>query len=468
MIRILNQYVSPKCVLLFILETLLTVTAILCAVWLRFWSNPADFERYVTAPMFRWQLLAVMLVFQICFYYGNLYAPVAVHDRNEQLIRLGQSLGVACLSLGVVYYLFPPLLMDRGVFLISTGLIAALIVATRLFLDTAWRVAGIRQNSLILGTGDLATLVVSELNRRQDLAAKVVGFLGASAEETGSDVVPGGPVLGTIDDLEDVVRRYDVHRIIVAVTDRRGTLPIRQLVRLRVAGLQVEDAHTTIAALTGRIWLKIVQPSWFVFTEGFHRSNITLMFKRLSDLVLATAGLILSLPIMVLVAIAVFLDSGRPIFFRQARVGFRDKPFQLLKFRSMVTDAESARGAQWATNDDPRVTPVGRYLRKYRLDELPQFINIIRGEMSFVGPRPERPVFVADLQRAIPYYDERHLVRPGLTGWAQINSGYGASVEDTMRKVEYDLFYLKNMSFFFDCIILLQTLRIVFTGHGSR
>jgi exopolysaccharide biosynthesis polyprenyl glycosylphosphotransferase len=193
-----------------------------------------------------------------------------------------------------------------------------------------------------------------------------------------------------------------------------------------------------------------------------------LAFKRTCDVILATVGLMVSLPIMVLVAMAIWLDSGHPIFFRQTRVGLRDTPFQLLKFRSMTTDAEQSRGAQWATSDDPRATRVGRYLRKYRLDELPQFINVIRGEMSFVGPRPERPVFVAQLQKAIPYYDERHLVRPGLTGWAQVNCGYGASVEDTMRKLEYDLFYLKNMSFFFDCMILIQTLRTVSTGHGAR
>jgi sugar transferase (PEP-CTERM system associated) len=468
MIQLLDQYVSPKSLLLFVLEAILTAISILCAVWLRFWQNPGDFDRYVNAPMFPWQLLAVMLVFQICFYYGNLYSPLTVQDRNEQYIRLGQSLGVGCVFLGVVYYIFPPLLIGRGVLLIGTGLIVAFVLGVRMLLDTAWKAADIRQNSLVLGTGDLAALVADELNKRQDLSARVVGCLGASREQTGREIIPGMRVLGTIDDLESVVERHSVSRIIVAVSDRRGTLPIRQLMRLRVAGLRVEDVHTTMAALTGRIWLKIVQPSWFVFTEGFRRSNITLILKRALDILLAVLALTIALPVMVLVAIAIWIDSGRPILFRQARVGWRDRPFQLLKFRSMGTDAERGGVAQWASSDDPRVTRVGRYLRKYRLDELPQFINIIRGEMSFVGPRPERPVFVNELQKAIPYYDERHLVRPGLTGWAQVNSGYGASVEDSMRKLEYDLFYLKNMSFWFDCMILIHTLRIVFTGHGAR
>src|SRR5437868_9718572 len=217
MIKILNQYVSPKSLLLFVLETLLTATSILCAAWLRFWSNPTDFDKYINAPLFPWQLLAVMFVFQICFYYGNLYTPVAVQDRNEQLIWLGQSLGVGCLFLGSVYYIFPPLLIGRGVLLISTGLIAAFVMTNRLLLDTAWKMADIRQNNLVLGTGELAMLVVGELSKRQDLTAKVIGLIDTRAEETGRKIMPGTPVLGTIDDLEDVVQRHGVFRIIVAV-----------------------------------------------------------------------------------------------------------------------------------------------------------------------------------------------------------------------------------------------------------
>ena len=243
---------------------------------------------------------------------------------------------------------------------------------------------------------------------------------------------------------------------------------MRELVRLRVQGVGVEDAHSTMSALTGRIWLESIHPSWFVFGEGFHRSRLNLAVKRALDLSFGIFGLVISLPVMALVAIAVRLDSKGPALFRQDRVGLRGRTFDVLKFRSMQLDAEESGGAQWAAKDDPRITRVGRFIRKFRLDELPQFFNVIQGNMSFVGPRPERPVFVEQLRKKIPYYDERHSVRPGITGWAQVQYGYGASVEDAARKLEYDLFYLKNMSVLFDCAIVLQTVRTVVAGTTAR
>jgi len=245
-------------------------------------------------------------------------------------------------------------------------------------------------------------------------------------------------------------------------------LPTRALVSLRVRGIRVEDAATALSALTGRVSLDAVKPSWFVFSDGFHRSKWNELLKRVLDLFAATVGLALSAPLMLLVGLAVRFDSKGPVLYRQTRVGRMGKTFELLKFRSMRTDAEHLTGAQWATQDDPRVTRVGRFIRKYRLDELPQFINVIRGHMSFVGPRPERPYFVEELRNVIPYYDERHSVRPGITGWAQVQYPYGASVEDAFKKLEYDLFYLKNVSLVFDLAIIFQTIRIVTGGHGGR
>jgi exopolysaccharide biosynthesis polyprenyl glycosylphosphotransferase len=237
---------------------------------------------------------------------------------------------------------------------------------------------------------------------------------------------------------------------------------------MKVSGVRVEDAHSTISALSGRVWLETIKPSWFVFSDGFRRSAVTLVLKRAIDLSCGVVGLLVSLPVMLLVMLAIRLDSKGPAIFRQTRVGLRGKCFELLKFRSMRADAEARNGAQWASQQDPRVTRVGRFLRKYRLDELPQFVNVIRGDMSFVGPRPERPVFVDQLRKEISYYDERHTVRPGLTGWAQVQYRYGSSVQDAIRKLEYDLFYLKNMSVMFDCAIIFKTIGIVLTGSGSR
>jgi exopolysaccharide biosynthesis polyprenyl glycosylphosphotransferase len=275
------------------------------------------------------------------------------------------------------------------------------------------------------------------------------------------------PVLGASADIESIVADHEITRIVVAIESLHGE-PIQDLIRLRVQGLRVEHAHMTIAGLTGRIWLEAVQSSWFLFSNGFRRSRWTLAWKRGFDLIVGLSGLLVSTPIMILVAIAIRFDSPGPIIYRQTRVGFKGRLFELLKFRSMRVDAEVGTGAQWAQEQDPRVTRLGRILRKYRLDELPQFINVIRGEMSFVGPRPERPMFVEQLRKEIPYYDERHMVRPGLTGWAQVEYQYGSTIQHACRKLEYDLFYLMNMSTLFDSAIALKTIRILLSGRGSR
>jgi len=411
--------------------------------------------------------LLVIVIFQLCFYYSDLYNLNVIRGRSEQLIYLGQSLGSACLVLGALYYIFPGLLIGRGIFLISVFLVAAFVTLNRVVLDRAWQIAAPKQNILILGTHGMALNIARELTARDDLNVNLVGFIDP-ANERHAETVFGHPVLGTMKDLELLTLEHRVARIVVALEDRRGTLPVRELVRLRVQGVGVEDAHSTISALSGRIWLESIHPSWFVFSEGFRRSRLTLSIKRALDISFGILGLMTSLPVMALVALAVKLDSEGPAIFRQRRVGLGGRPFELLKFRSMRMDAEHANGAQWAASDDPRITRVGKYIRKFRLDELPQFLNVIRGEMSFVGPRPERPIFVEQLRKDISYYDERHSVRPGITGWAQVMYPYAATVEDSVRKLEYDLFYLKNMSIFFDCAIILKTIRTVVTGEGGR
>jgi sugar transferase (PEP-CTERM system associated) len=469
MIRILNQYVSPKSLLLIALEGVLIVAGLLCGARIRFLGSAIEFNAYVQAPQFVLQLVLFVVTFQVCFYYSDLYDLRALRGRQEELICLGQSLGAASLFLGLMYFVFPSLLIGRGVFFIGMAVVTTLVIVARMSLERAWRVVS-PQKILILGTKELAITAANELTLRRDLNVKVAGFLepcgdtGARAKQGGFS----GRILGNMDDVLPVVEEHQISRIVVAMEDARGCLPIRDLVRLRVQGVRVEDAHSTVSALSGRIWLNMVRPSWFIFSDGFRRSGMTLVLKRMIDLAAGLTGLVFSAPLMLLVAVAVRLDSKGPAIYAQTRVGFRGKEFKVLKFRSMRVDAEAHSGAQWAQKDDQRVTRVGRYLRKYRLDELPQFINVIRGEMSFVGPRPERPVFVERLRDIISYYDERHSVRPGLTGWAQVQFSYGASVEDACRKLEYDLFYLKNMSVLFDAVIIVKTIRIMLTGRGGR
>jgi sugar transferase (PEP-CTERM system associated) len=468
MIRLFNQYVSSKSIVLMVIEGGLLVLALLCGTWIRIRTIGLDFDDYIGLPEFPIQAVTFVGILQICFYYCDRYDLTAIRRGTEQFISLVQSVGAGCLLLGLLYFVFPSLQLGRGVFFISVVLVASFVMVSRALLDQVWKVAAPKENILILGTGPLAMTVARELNTRDDLNAAVAGFADVAATAQDGRRICDRPVLGSTARLPEIIQRHAISRIVVALEDRRSALPVHDLVRLRVSGLRIEEAHTIIAALTGRVWLEMVRPSWFVFSDGFQRSTPTLVIKRMLDLVCGLLGLLLTLPVMALLAIAIRLDSKGPAIYRQTRVGLRGKPFELLKFRSMRVDAEALNGAQWAQEQDPRVTPLGRFLRRYRLDELPQFVNVIRGDMSFVGPRPERPVFVDQLRQNISYYDERHTVRPGLTGWAQVQYHYGASVEDTARKLEYDLFYLKNMSIAFDCVIILKTIRIVLTGFGGR
>jgi sugar transferase (PEP-CTERM system associated) len=466
MIRIFSQYVSPKSVLLIGLETVLIALSLLIGARLRFFNQAGEFTNYVRWPEFILQILVVVVVLQICFYYSDLYNLAVLRRHPQLVIGMTESLGAACLLLGLMYYIFPGLLLAHGIFFIGVGLVALSTFANRLALDRAWKFASPKERILLFGAGDLAVTVAREFSRRDDLNIELAGFVEPSDSQGGKELF-GRPILGSADQLDALVAAHRITRIVVALEDFRGVLPVRALVRLRVQGIRVEDAHSTISALNGRVWLSTVKPSWFVFSDGFRRSRMTMLVKRVGDIAFSLIGIVVSLPIMLLVALAVWLESEGPVVFRQTRVGLRGATFELLKFRSMRADAEQGTGAQWAKVDDPRATWLGKYLRKFRLDELPQFVNIISGEMSFVGPRPERPVFVDQLRQKISYYDERHSVRPGLTGWAQVQYPYGASEEDAARKLEYDLFYLKNMSIFFDCAIILQTIRRVCKGHGA-
>jgi len=465
MVRVLNRYIAPKALLLVALEGFLVVLSLVVAAKLRFWQDPEEFAKYTESSSFVLQTLTVLITLVMCFYYNDLYDLRGFRILSEQFLSVGQALGAGCILLAAVYFLIPGLLVSRGVLFIAVGTVFGAVTVTRAALSRVWRLTGERK-VLILGDGNLAVTVAHEFAKRDDLDIRVIGLVAPG--ETNSLEVFGHPILGSASRLPEIVREHSISRIIVAMEDRRGALPTRDLVRLRVQGIEVEEAESALASLTGRVWLGSVRPSWFVFSGGFRRSWITIVLKRAIDLASGILGLALSAPLMVLVAIAIRLDSMGPIFYRQVRVGFGDRPFEILKFRSMCAAAEADSGAQWSPESDPRITRVGRTLRKYRLDELPQFINVIRGDMSLVGPRPERPVFVEQLREKILFYDERHSVRPGVTGWAQVEYKYGSSLADAYRKLEYDIFYLKNMSLFFDAAILVRTVRIVLFGHGGR
>ena len=463
-IRVFSQYVSVKSLLLILVESFVIVLSFVLAAKLRFWDEPDQFLIYAGSTSFLLQVITVLLVLETCCYYNSLYDLSVIRPRSEQFLCLAQALGAGCLLLGLLYYMLPGLLVGGGMLFTALALTTAFVVSLRIVMDWVWHVTTPERRVLILGAGEIAVAAARELEKRVDLNFRIAGFV--TPDQRPFNELLRHPVLGDQRALQEIATSQRVSKIIVALEDLRGTLPTRDLVRLRVQGIEIEDAHSALAALTGRVWLRTVRPSWFVFSTGFERSKLTLLVKRVIDLSFGLIGLVLSSPLIFLTAVAVRLDSEGPIFYRQERVGAAGKVFRLIKFRSMRVDAEATQGAQWAEENDPRITRVGRFLRKYRLDEVPQFLNVIRGEMSFVGPRPERPCFVERLRERIPFYDERHSVRPGITGWAQVEFTYTASVEDAYQKLEYDLFYLKNLSILFDLAIVFRTVRVVLFGVG--
>ncbi|HPU70860.1 MAG TPA: sugar transferase [Bryobacteraceae bacterium] len=463
MTRIFDLYISRSAILLALIEGLAIAACLAAAVRFTLPEAPGHHTAGLAGFV---PVIPILAVFQIAFYYNDLYHFAAFRNSLLSALRLGQSLGAGCLALAALYYAAPALMLERTSFLLGLALVAISSGLTRA-LVALWRTRGPVDNVAIIGCGTLALTVAREINRREDLHLRLLGLVDEAPWQhrtsAGSE-----PVIGSMGDLPALVEENRVSRLIVAVEDNRRVLPVRGLVGLRLRGVKIEDAASALASLTGRVWLSVVRPSWFVYAEGFRRSKLTLAVKRAVDIVVSAVAIVICAPLVPLIAAAIRLDSRGPVFYRQTRVGYQGRTFQLLKFRSMHENAERANEALWAREQDPRSTRVGRFLRKSRLDELPQFINVLRGEMSFVGPRPERPAFVEQLRKEIPYYDERHSVRPGITGWAQVRYRYGASVNDAERKLEYDLFYLKNMSLAFDMLIAFETVRIVLFGRGAR
>jgi sugar transferase (PEP-CTERM system associated) len=449
-----------------LVEFVLLILAFVAAVGIRFYQHPSGrpFDLHLL-----WLKAAVSaLILQVCMYYTDLYEDSAMRRRVEVLLRFGQAFLFGTLILVLVYYAVPPLQVGRGILLIFLPLSLAAVALWRAFF--AWLVGreALSDSVLILGTGQAAQHVVVEILRREPWGFRVVGFIGQHPTEVGKRLV-NPTVIGTVKDIQALVSEHHITLIVVALEDRRGTMPVQELLRARLEGVRVEEATNFLERLTGKIVLKNLRPSWLVFSRGFNKPRLFRSTKRAVELVVAAVMMGLAAPLMLIVALVVRLDSAGPVLYRQERVGEKGRVFPLYKFRTMRQDAEAGTGPVWASKDgDPRITRVGRFLRKTRLDELPQLLNVLRGEMAFVGPRPERPHFVENLRKVIPYYDERHGVKPGITGWAQIKFGYGSTIEDAEEKLQYDLYYVKHMSLIFDLGIVVDTLKVIVVGKGAR
>src|ERR1700732_205018 len=464
MVRVLGQYVPVKTIILAITESALIVLSIMLAAWIRFGSL-ADTRWYLTRPYTAVQFLLVVVVCWVCLYYNDLYDLQTVARRTELVVHLMQALGVAVLILGVLYYFDPDLSLGRGVSALALFLIFTVLLVWRSAVDASKLFRPV-YSGVIAGTGTSGVRLVREILALPELNIKVLGFLDEKGLNIGKPLVNPG-IVGGVAEIEDFVRREQVDWVVLAFSERRGVMPTTELLRLKLAGIRVEEAHSLFEKLKGGVMLERLSPSWLVLSEGFRKDVLVMFTKRALDVLISGLAVIVLSPLLFLCAAAIFLESGSPILFRQERVGLHGHTFSILKFRSMKQDAEEGK-AIWATRDDPRVTRVGRIMRPFRLDELPQLINILRGDMSLVGPRPERPEFVRMLGEEIPYYHERHTVRPGLTGWAQIKYQYGSSVHDAKTKLEYELFYIKHLSLFLDLAIVFRTIQVVLFARGSR
>jgi len=411
------------------------------------------------------KIVVVTALCQLCFYYNDLYDLTVVHSNRELVVRLLQAAGAAAIVLAFTCIVFPSVMLDPSTFVTALGVFVVAVLSWRLAFNRFSHDPQFEERLLIVGTGHTARTLAQQIGRQQDFAYRLVGFVQESNDAT---YVRQHDILGTAADIDRIVATRHVDRIVVGLSDRRGRLPIEQLLRAKMSGVRVEDATTTYERLTGKILIDDLKPSWLIFSDGFRASRVTRFVKRMLDLSLSMILAIISAPAMALTAVAIRLDSAGPCLYSQERVGENGRVFKIYKFRSMRIDAEQAGTPIWARDKDDRVTRVGRFIRKTRLDELPQLWNVMRGDMSFVGPRPERPFFVDQLANEIPFYLQRHAVKPGLTGWAQVKYQYGSTVEDAMEKLRYDLYYIKHLSVFFDLTIVLDTVKVILFGKGAK
>jgi sugar transferase (PEP-CTERM system associated) len=465
--RVLGQYVPVSLAVLALVEVGLAFLALYAAVLLRFQTPISHLSKLEVELGPLWPRgLAFSLIVAICLLAFGLYSSRQRAQLGGIFVRLVAALAVASGAVAAVFYLIPSLQLWRGVAALAVFGTGCAVLASRLVFARAVDQEIFKKRVLVYGAG-AAAAALANLRRSADRRGFLLaGFVRAPGEDP---AVPGGRLLDPGGDLRELCERLNVSEVVVAMDDRRRGFPIRELLECRLAGVDVTELLTFLERETGRVRIDVLNPSWMIFGQGFRRDPLRLFSSRTMDLLASLAVLALSLPLMLLTWVAIKIEDGwrAPALYSQSRVGLGGRTFNVLKFRSMRPDAE-LNGAQWAQRKDPRVTRVGAIIRTLRVDELPQVINVLRGHMSFVGPRPERPEFVAHLAERIPYYVQRHCVKPGITGWAQLCYPYGSSEQDALEKLQYDLYYIKNNNLLFDLAILVQTAEVVLFGKGAR
>lgn len=464
LLRIYNHYISRTKVLLISTEVFVLMVVFYLGAGIRFSGNveplPFSFSSlFPVAATFAFVMIMSMAAM-------GMYQLDSRPDIKATLYRLMPSMALGFGVMTLIFYVLPELYSGRGILALAMLFTLLGILLTRAaFLN--WSSLGILESqAIVLGIGGRAKEFIDQAKNAPHRGFKIIGFVPLPDEELH---VPSSAVLPKVESLMSLVNRYGAGEIIIAIQERRGgCFPIQDLLECKLNGIKVTDSSAFFERERGQIRVNSLYPSWLVFGGGFDQSLLRSSIKRVFDLAASGILLLVTLPVMLITALCILIEDGGPIFYRQERVGKGGRTFTVLKFRSMRSDAEISGEPQWATADDPRTTRVGRIIRKLRIDELPQIFNVLNGEMSFVGPRPERPYFVDQLCTEVPYYNVRHSIKPGITGWAQVRYGYGASREDAIEKLQYDLYYVKNHSLFLDVIILIDTVEVVVLGKGGR
>jgi sugar transferase (PEP-CTERM system associated) len=404
---------------------------------------------------------------QTCMYMLDMYDLKLSQSWGEMFFSLVFAVGIVCIGIGIVSYAFPGFGVEGNMYYLTVLFVAFFLLLWRISFDIYLTRIAPRENILVLGTGEVARLVGREIITRERLGLNLLGFVGPS-DGRKNNLGTLGETLSDYPGLVEVVRKNHVRKIVVAVNERRGGYPLQSLLDLRASGCDVLEWPGFFEKLAGRIPIDDLSPSYFIFQEGFRKSRFLTYSRRIVSLMVSTILLVTLLPILLLVAVLIKFDSPGPVFYTQERVGRGGRTFRIFKFRSMRRDAEGDGGPRWASAQDDRITRIGNILRRTRLDEVPQLINVMKGDMNLVGPRPERPLFVEQLTETFPFYALRHTIPPGLTGWAQVMFMYCGTFEESKEKLQYDLFYIKNLSLKMDLLILFKTIKIVLLGRGSR
>jgi sugar transferase (PEP-CTERM system associated) len=462
MLRLFKQYYPIRNAIFVFGEGIIIFLSVIIACWLIMGEKSLQVE-----VGFLMKALLITIACQACLYYNDLYDLKITDTFAELGIRLLQALGASAILLAVVYFIFPAVIIGEGIFIVSIAIVIMFVVSWRVAYTQVLNRGLFNQRIIILGSSDTAKEIAKEIHEKKDCGYEIAA---AVSKHLWSDL-PCSENFGLIcqssyDNICEITSQLKVKKIVVALKEKRGAFPIKELLQCRVDGIDIIDGNSFYEMLTGKLIVEQINPAWLIFSQGFQKSRMQRFLKRTIDLALSFSMLVLLLPLIGIIAMIIRIDSKGPVIFSQERVGQKYKPYTVHKFRSMRSDAEKDTGPVWAQANDDRITRVGNIMRKWRLDEIPQLWNVLKGEMSFVGPRPEREHFVKQLTEIIPYYGERFSVKPGLTGWAQVSYGYGATVRDAIEKLNYDLFYIKNLSILMDMMIVARTLKTVLFGMG--